>query len=342
MSGERPLLRDTRPAWEQRGRLANLSQERKAGRCWFELGGELPRGNCKCLEIGALPNPQHSGASRCHKRQAPLGGHRRVGKRLGDRPTSPVDLLLFCTTPDRSCIWWRPFGEELPLATFRIQQHEFSGGKRERERDPGHAPTRPDIHNRPIERRHKLEPFHGVVVEIPLSGGAIERCQPGCRDDGVKPGCRPFVHGLDRRDNNEPLRFVAVARRLNPVEVFQSFVDDPPFGSGHWLKLNWISRLTCVVGSSKGKRLKCASAAIAVPGSIDDNIDALVRLLRSDRSGKRLERIDRRAVLANQQTEIIALTHGDDPVLGLTHLDLAVEIHCGYDTGKKCVDSTCR
>ena len=102
-------------------------------------------------------------------------------------------------------------------------------------------------------------------------------------------------------------------------------MDDLALDGAHRLELDALARARAV-GGAQGHRLERRGASRPIAGGVDDHGLPLAGLVAGDNGVREvLDRIDRLAVPADQDAEVVARADGGDGLLVLGHVDPAAD-----------------
>ena len=106
----------------------------------------------------------------------------------------------------------------------------------------------------------------------------------------------------------------ALGVRLDVVAVLEVLVDDLALGRAHRVQRDRAAGAHGVGGGLVGLALQRLLAALAVAGGVDDHAHARGRRVVAGRGLERevLDGVDRLAVAADEQPEVVALERGPD------------------------------
>ena len=117
-----------------------------------------------------------------------------------------------------------------------------------------------------------------------------------------------------------------------PGDVLQAQVDDLALDGRHRLELDRAAGLHDALGGAHGERVERRLAPVAVAGRVDDDrLAGSAAVAVDDRVREVLERVDRLAVLADQEAEVAARAGGDDRLVVLVDLDAAADAERGRE-----------
>src|SRR5262249_48600100 len=136
------------------------------------------------------PDEQHNSAADTDKRQAPLGRHRRSGKRLRDRHAELLGLLLL--GPSLNDLDVREFPRDLTqeraLATVRLEPCHLLVWPRYGKRGPRCPAARADVDDRSGKPPHHVNGSEALIdVHTPRLIAVADRSQAGCRKKQIEP-----------------------------------------------------------------------------------------------------------------------------------------------------------
>src|SRR3712207_396869 len=126
------------------------------------------------------------------------------------------------------------------------------------------------------------------------------------------PGVRRERSGLAlalRRDDEVPVRLLALAVRVHVAAVAQVLVDDPALARGHRVERDRTPGGEDVLGGLLGLALQDALAPLAVAGGVHDDPAApvLAVALAHHALGQVLDGLDRLAVTTDEQPQVVAV-----------------------------------
>src|SRR5947209_6394086 len=98
-------------------------------------------------------------------------------------------------------------------------------------------------------------------------------------------------------------------------------MDDPPLGSAHRLELDRPPKAQSVVRGLIGGPPKRRFAALAIASRINHHHLPIAEATERSARSEVLQRVNRRAMLADQQPEILAADDRTDLLVALAHLD---------------------
>ena len=252
------------------------------------------------LGVGGRADPEDDRAARPHERQAPLGRRRRRRERLRDRDAGPVGLLLLGAAPDDARVRRRPRarGTRTSAARPRAARPRAPAA---RARAGSRARRRPSRRRRSARRSARtsgsraqrvVEQHAPRLVEIAERGQArASRATASSQASSVEAG----------QDDDEAIRLRPLARVSTPATSFSrsctTLRSTAVIGSSSTrspsqraLGCAQRDRPRASRGAARGSRRRRPSPASPSPRAVHDRVRDV------------LQRVDRLAVLADQQS----------------------------------------
>ena len=172
--------------------------------------------------------PRARRPSLAHERQTPFGRDRRTSERLRHCNAELLELLLLGATPETDTFGSSAAGrEELALAALGLEQGHLAVGERRCERDARGATARADIDDRALGAAIRSA-ARSASSRSAGRASATSRIavRPGVSTTAASQRSRidPLsrsIGGSPRKDDDEPVRLAALARRLDLGIVLQ-------------------------------------------------------------------------------------------------------------------------
>ncbi len=273
-----------------------------------ELGGEEAGDGGDPPELGRLSHPEHGQATGPDERQAPLGRDRRRGECLRERRHPPSRSPA--PRPGRGqparCPAPRRPGSRTGAAPPRAAR-PLARAARQRAGSPGEPFPEPTS---------TIGPSLAARTGSALRASASSTRRAPARSSEVSPGVSTTARSQSSSAATPQGR--ARRRRSGSARRLRSSSSHPACCSS---AVCTILRSAALIGSSStrslcpqhllgaagGDRLERPAAALAVPRSVDDDLFPFLAAA-DDRRREDLERVDRLAVAADQEPEVVADT----------------------------------
>src|SRR4051812_35520907 len=127
------------------------------------------------------------------------------------------------------------------------------------------------------------------------------------------------------------IRLVALAVGVHVTAIAQVLVDDPALAGGHRVQRDRSRVLHGLVGGQVGLALQRLLTPGTVALGIHHDAAAAGPAAEDDPLGQVLDRVDRLAVAADEQAEVLAVHRADERLVLDRHLDVGIEVQRAGD-----------